>query len=87
MAAEFSDDAVELLAREGYDREFGARPLRRTIQRMVENELSRLVLGGKVEAGDGVYVDALEGELHFDVLPGGGVESNEEAAEPEAVGS
>jgi ATP-dependent Clp protease ATP-binding subunit ClpC len=64
---EFTDDAVDLLAREGYDREFGARPLRRTIQRMVENELSRLVLGGKVDAGDRVRVDALEGELHFDV--------------------
>jgi ATP-dependent Clp protease ATP-binding subunit ClpC len=68
----FTDDAVELLAREGFDPEFGARPLRRTIQRLVENELSRLVLGGGVEPGDRVTVDALEGELHFDVESGGG---------------
>jgi ATP-dependent Clp protease ATP-binding subunit ClpC len=67
----FTDDAVELLAREGFDPEFGARPLRRTIQRLVENELSRLVLGEGVEPGDRVTVDALEGELHFDVDPGG----------------
>jgi ATP-dependent Clp protease ATP-binding subunit ClpC len=87
IEVEFSDDAVELLAREGFDREFGARPLRRAIQRMVENELSRLVLGGKVNAGDGVYVDALEGELHFDVVRDGVAESRKEAAQPEAVGS
>lgn len=57
------------------------------IQRMVENELSRLVLGGKVDPGDRVRVDALEGELHFDVQPGGAAESREGAAQPEAVGS
>jgi ATP-dependent Clp protease ATP-binding subunit ClpC len=84
---EFTDDAIELLAREGYDREFGARPLRRTIQRMVENELSRLVLGGKVDAGDRVRVDSLEGELHFDVQRSEATESREEAAQPEAVES
>ena len=87
IEVEFSDDAVELLAHEGYDPEFGARPLRRAIQRMVENELSRLVLGGKVNAGDRLYVDALEGELHFDVEPGAAAESRKEAAQPQAVGS
>jgi ATP-dependent Clp protease ATP-binding subunit ClpC len=78
----FTNDAVELLAREGFDPEFGARPLRRTIQRLVENELSRLVLGGGVEPGDRVIVDALEGELHFEVESGGGEreEVEEEAA-------
>jgi ATP-dependent Clp protease ATP-binding subunit ClpC len=85
IEVEFSDDAVDLLAREGYDREFGARPLRRAIQRMVENELSRLVLGGNVNADDRVYVDALEGELHFDVEPGGTAESRKEPAQPHAV--
>src|SRR5262245_66541661 len=48
---EFTDEAVELLAHEGFDREFGARPLRRTIQRLVENELSRMVLSGEVQPG------------------------------------
>jgi ATP-dependent Clp protease ATP-binding subunit ClpC len=63
----FTDAAVELLAREGFDPEYGARPLRRTIQRLVENELSRMVLGGRLEPGSTVTVDAADGELHFDV--------------------
>jgi ATP-dependent Clp protease ATP-binding subunit ClpC len=66
---EFTDDAVELLAREGFDPEFGARPLRRTIQRLVENELSRMVLSDGIGPGDRVTVDAVEGELRFDVEP------------------
>jgi ATP-dependent Clp protease ATP-binding subunit ClpC len=87
IEVEFSDDAVELLAREGFDREFGARPLRRAIQRLVENELSRLVLGGRVNAGSRVRVDVLEGELRFDVEDDGGAESRKEAAQPEVVAS
>jgi ATP-dependent Clp protease ATP-binding subunit ClpC len=83
----FTDQAVELLAHEGYDPEFGARPLKRTIQRLVENELSRMVLGGQVQAGDRVVVDALEGELRIDVESGAATEPTEEAAQPEAVQS
>jgi ATP-dependent Clp protease ATP-binding subunit ClpC len=63
----FTDEAVELLAHEGFDPEFGARPLRRTIQRLVENDLSRMVLSNAIGPGDRVTVDALEGELRFDV--------------------
>jgi ATP-dependent Clp protease ATP-binding subunit ClpC len=83
----FTDEAVEVLAHEGYDPEFGARPLKRTIQRLVENELSRMVLGGQVEAGDRVVIDALEGELRMDVESGAATEPTEEAAQPEAVQS
>jgi ATP-dependent Clp protease ATP-binding subunit ClpC len=75
----FTDDATEFLAREGFDPEFGARPLRRTIQRLVENELSRMVLSDTIGPGDRVTVDALEGELRFDV-------EARTAAEPEAAG-
>jgi ATP-dependent Clp protease ATP-binding subunit ClpC len=67
VEVEFTDEAVKLLAREGFDPEFGARPLRRTIQRRVENDLSRLVLGGDVEPGDKVVVDASGDDLSFDV--------------------
>jgi ATP-dependent Clp protease ATP-binding subunit ClpC len=70
IEVEFSDDAVHLLAREGFDPEYGARPLRRTIQHLVENKLSRMVLGGSIEPGDKVVVDVLEGDLHFDVESG-----------------
>jgi ATP-dependent Clp protease ATP-binding subunit ClpC len=82
---EFTDDAVRLLAHEGYDPEYGARPLRRTIQRLVENELSRMVLEGSVQPGDRIRVDALEGELHFEVESGGASELIEQREE-EPVG-
>ncbi|MDX6408594.1 MAG: ATP-dependent Clp protease ATP-binding subunit ClpC, partial [Gaiellaceae bacterium] len=70
IEVEFSEEAVRLLAREGYDPEYGARPLRRTIQRLVENELSRLVLGGGIEPGDKVRVQADGDDLTFDVEKG-----------------
>jgi ATP-dependent Clp protease ATP-binding subunit ClpC len=63
---DFSDAAVELLARRGYQPEYGARPLRRTIQREVENQLSRFLLDGRVTAGHRLRVDVEEGELVFD---------------------
>jgi ATP-dependent Clp protease ATP-binding subunit ClpC len=67
---EFTQEAVRLLAKEGYDPEFGARPLARTIQRLVENELSRMVLSGEVEPGDKVQVEADGDKLKFDVERG-----------------
>jgi len=88
IEVEFTDEAVKLVAREGFDPEFGARPLRRTIQRRVENELSRLVLGGSVESGDKVVV-AVEGDdLNFEIEAGGArelVESGER--EEQSVGA
>jgi ATP-dependent Clp protease ATP-binding subunit ClpC len=71
---EFRDEAVALLAREGFDPEFGARPLRRTIQRLVENELSRMVLSGTVQPGDKVVVSVAADDLHFDFETGGAAE-------------
>jgi ATP-dependent Clp protease ATP-binding subunit ClpC len=64
---EFTDDAIHLLADEGYDPEYGARPLRRTIQRLVENELSRMVLDGRAQPGDRITVTAANGKLTFDI--------------------
>ncbi|MFJ3669140.1 ATP-dependent Clp protease ATP-binding subunit [Streptomyces sp. NPDC090106] len=65
VTVEFTDAAVDWLARRGHQPEYGARPLRRTIQREVDNRLSRLLLDGKVEKGGRVTVDAREGELTF----------------------
>jgi ATP-dependent Clp protease ATP-binding subunit ClpC len=81
----FTDEAVELLAREGFDPEFGARPLRRTIQRLVENELSTLVLSGEVDEGDRVSVDVDGDDLRFEVERGAAAEAqrrSEETREP-----
>ncbi|MFD8225828.1 ATP-dependent Clp protease ATP-binding subunit [Streptomyces massasporeus] len=62
----FTDRAVEWLAERGYQPEYGARPLRRTIQREVDNELSRLLLDGRVEEGGRVTVDVRDGNLAFE---------------------
>jgi ATP-dependent Clp protease ATP-binding subunit ClpC len=79
IEVEFTEGAVELLAKEGFDPEFGARPLRRTIQRRIDNDLSRMVLEGSLNPGDKVVVDAEEGKLTFGVATGapaiGGVEA------------
>jgi ATP-dependent Clp protease ATP-binding subunit ClpC len=83
IEVEFDEEAVRLLAREGYDPQFGARPLRRTIQRLVENELSRMVLGGSVQPGDKVTVTVAGDDLHFEVESGGARELLEEAEREE----
>jgi len=55
-----SDEAKEFLATEGYDREFGARPLRRSIQRLLEDPLSEELLLGKYKAGSTIVVSLSE---------------------------
>jgi ATP-dependent Clp protease ATP-binding subunit ClpC len=90
IEVEFTGDAVRLLARDGYDPEFGARPLRRTIQRLVENELSRMLLDGSVEPGDKVAVGVTDDRLRFEVEEGAAPEllreRNEERT-PEPTGT
>ena len=65
MQLEFLPRAVELLAKEGYDRQFGARPLRRAVQRLIEDPLAERLLMGEYNVGDTVYVDAQDGEMVF----------------------
>ena len=65
MSLEFLPRAVELLAKEGYDRQFGARPLRRAVQRLVEDPLAEQLLMGEYNAGETIYVDAQNGEMVF----------------------
>jgi ATP-dependent Clp protease ATP-binding subunit ClpB len=66
LALEVTDAALALLAREGYDPVYGARPLRRAIQRELENPLAKRILRGEFTAGDTVRIDASpEGRLTF----------------------
>ncbi|MFJ9352297.1 ATP-dependent Clp protease ATP-binding subunit [Streptomyces sp. NPDC101237] len=65
ITARFTDAAVDWLAEHGYRPEYGARPLRRTIQREVDNQLSRLLLDGTVTEGGEVTVDVRDGALEF----------------------
>ena len=53
------------MAEQGYDAEYGARPLKRAIQRLVENPLSSALLRGEFKAGDTVTVDLAAGSLVF----------------------
>jgi ATP-dependent Clp protease ATP-binding subunit ClpB len=74
ITLEVTDAAKALLAREGYDPTFGARPLKRTIQRLVQDPLALKLLEGEFADGDTVRVDAADGELTFE-KPGERVEA------------
>jgi ATP-dependent Clp protease ATP-binding subunit ClpB len=78
---ELTDAARELIAREGYDPAFGARPLKRAVQRLIQNPLALRVLDGDVPDGSGVVADvAADGSaLEFRVQPLGAEEPAETA--------
>jgi len=63
------ESARELLAREGYDPNFGARPLKRAIQTLIQNPLAMKLLNGEVLAGQTVVVSARNGEMQFSTRP------------------
>ena len=66
IALQFSDAAVAYLAEKGYDPQFGARPVKRAIQELVLNELSKQILSGKIDRGHAVKVDFRNGQLVFE---------------------
>jgi ATP-dependent Clp protease ATP-binding subunit ClpC len=61
----FTPAAVDWIAERGFQPEFGARPMRRVIQREVDNELSRRLLDGQISPGQEITVDAAGGQLTF----------------------
>jgi len=65
VTLEFTPAAVDWIAQHGYQPEFGARPMRRVIQREVDNELSRRLLDGQINPGQQVTVDVQDGHLTF----------------------
>ena len=60
-----TEPAIELLAKEGYDPDFGARPVKRAIQRLLLNDLSKAMLGGTLQAGMPIEVDVEGDHLTF----------------------
>lgn len=62
-----TDAAFDFLAAEGYEPQFGARPLKRTLQKELVNELSKQILMGKFHKGDKILVDAQLGSLVFEI--------------------
>ncbi|MHB9151172.1 MAG: ATP-dependent chaperone ClpB [Spirochaetales bacterium] len=67
IALEISGEARDLIAAEGFDRRFGARPLKRAIQSLLENPLAKSVLAGRVSEGDKVLVGTSANSLEFSV--------------------
>ncbi len=66
VTVEITEAAREWLAKQGFDPTFGARPLRRTIQRQVENPLSKRILTGEFKEGDSIIVDVEQEGLVFE---------------------
>ena len=60
-----TDQAKEFLIEKGYDEKYGARPLRRTIQNLLEDKLAEEILDGSIKEGDTVLIDAADGALNF----------------------
>jgi len=73
---ELTEKAKRLLAEEGYDPVFGARPLKRVIQRRIQNPLALKLLQGEFRDGERITVDVAEGDFVF----------THAASEPVAVG-
>ncbi len=69
IALKVEEEAKAYLAKQGFDPVFGARPLRRTIQRLLENPISSLIIGAKLASGDTVLVsfDQFQQKLNFHV--------------------
>jgi ATP-dependent Clp protease ATP-binding subunit ClpC len=79
---EVTDPAVRWLAEHGYQPEFGARPMRRLIQREVDNHVSRMMLDGRLGKGQKIVVDVAEEALRFDVTGGDGAPKDADQREP-----
>ncbi|MEJ2747687.1 MAG: AAA family ATPase [Anaerolineae bacterium] len=65
LTIELTESAQKWLAAQGYDEDFGARPLKRALQRFVESPLSVRLLRGEFNAGDRIRIDEVDGELTF----------------------
>jgi ATP-dependent Clp protease ATP-binding subunit ClpB len=65
ITIEFTPEAVDALAAEGFDPAFGARPLKRTVQRRILNDLAKKLLSGEVQRDAVVLCDAVDGAIYF----------------------
>jgi ATP-dependent Clp protease ATP-binding subunit ClpC len=79
ITVKVTEAAVDWLAERGYQPEFGARPMRRLIQREIDTHLSNMMLDGRLNRGQQITVDAADGALRFD-LGAAGAEHREPAA-------
>jgi ATP-dependent Clp protease ATP-binding subunit ClpB len=71
LSLELTDDATQVIAEAGWDPAYGARPLKRAIQRLLENPLALRLLEGDLGDGDLIRVDAQHGDLVFERVESG----------------
>jgi ATPases with chaperone activity, ATP-binding subunit len=65
ITIELDEAAMKLITKNGYDLEFGARPLKRAIQRLLEDEISEKLLRGEINDSDNIKVTAVDDKLDF----------------------
>jgi ATP-dependent Clp protease ATP-binding subunit ClpB len=75
ITIELTEPAKELIAREGFDPVYGARPLKRFLQRQLETRIGRAIIAGEVLPGSTVTVDVQGGQLHLEIEKAAPVES------------
>jgi len=69
ISIHINDDTVQHLAKKGYDKKMGARPLSRLIDNKIKSPLSRKVLFGELINGGKVYIKLVDGDIEFDIKP------------------
>jgi ATP-dependent Clp protease ATP-binding subunit ClpB len=67
ISLELTDAAKDLIFKEGFDPDFGARPLKRAIQKLVQDPLALKILDGEIQHGDHIVIDAVDGKMQFKV--------------------
>lgn len=85
LSIELTEPAERWLAQQGLDKDFGARPLKRAIQRYVESALSMRLLKGEFKFGDRVRIDVEDDALTFTLLESGPLPAESDAAAVESV--
>jgi ATP-dependent Clp protease ATP-binding subunit ClpB len=65
LSIKVNDDIINQIVENGYDPVYGARPIKRTILKMLENPLSQKILSGEFESGDTVLVNSKNDKVNF----------------------
>ena len=86
ITIEVTNEARDYIGREGYDETYGARPLRRVIQNLIEDKLSDLILDGTIEEGNDVLVDFVDEEISISVITPEASDESEETNDSEVDG-
>ena len=68
ISLDVAEEAISYLAKNGFDKNYGARPIRRAIQTHIEDELADRVLDGTVKPGDTVHIDCKDDKIVISIL-------------------